>query len=65
MNDERFMVDALMGNSNLTSWEEEFIDSIDERLNLFRELTETQREKLVQIFDERASHNRYGERRRW
>ena len=40
---------AASGKINLTSWEDDFLDSIEERLDEDRELTRKQRETLDRI----------------
>jgi hypothetical protein len=50
----RDVVDACKRSGRLTPWEEDFVEHIEDVLDLGRDLTMAQEEKLDQIYEERA-----------
>ncbi len=55
-NDERLraMVDDLMDRGNLTKWEQGFLYGLADKFDHSTRLSAREREKLEQIYDERA-----------
>lgn len=51
---EQRLIEELMDCSNLTPWEEQFIESIQNTIERFGRLTDKQRQTLTKIHEQRV-----------